>query len=76
VIPPSPLDGIEEPRFAAHREIEPAVAVGDDVEPGRFLGIDDRRDGVDVLLAEQRVSHHRLERSPLQAGVVPQRARV
>ena len=71
-----PLDRIEEPGLAADREVEAAVAVGDDVEPGRLLRVDHRGDRVDVLLAEQRVAHHRLERATLQAGVVPQGARI
>ena len=59
-----PLDRIEEPRLAADREIEAAVAVGDDVEPGGLLRIDDRRDGVEILLAEQGVAERRLDDGP------------
>ena len=61
-----PLDRIEEPRLAADREVEAAVAVGDDVEPGRLLRVDHRGDGVEVLLAEQRVAHRRLERAAVE----------
>ena len=71
--PAQPLDRIEEPRLAADREVEAAVAVGDDVEPGGLLGVDDRGDGVEILLAEQRVAHRRLERAAVEADVVPQR---
>ena len=59
-----PLDRVEEPRLAADREIEAAVAVGDDVEPGGLLGVDDGGDGVEILLAEQRVAHRRLNERP------------
>ena len=55
------LDRIEEPRFAADREIEAAVAVGHDVEPGGFLFSDDARDRIEVLLAEQGVAERGLE---------------
>ena len=54
------LDRIEEPRFAADREIEPAVAVGDDVEARGFLRVDDRGDRVEILFAEQRFAQRRL----------------
>ena len=59
-----PLDRIEEPGLAADREVEAAVAVGHDVEPGGLLRIDDRGDRVEILLAEQRVAQRRLERPP------------
>jgi hypothetical protein len=71
-----PLDRIEKPRLAADREIEAAVAVGHDVEPGGFLRVDDRGDGIEILLAEQRIAEHLLERAALEAGVVPERARI
>ena len=61
------LDRIEEPRFAPDREIEPAVAVGDDVEARRLLRIDDRRDRIEVLLAEHRFAERRFERTAVQA---------
>ena len=64
-----PLDRVEEPRLAADREVEAAVAVGDDVEPGGLLRVDDRRDGVEILLAKQRVAERRLERPPAEARV-------
>ena len=67
-----PLDRVEEPRLAADREVEAAVAVGDDVEPGGLLRIDDRGDRVEVLLAKQRVAERRLERPPAKARVEPQ----
>ena len=70
------LDRIEEPRLAADRQVEAAVAVGHDVEPGSLLRIDDRRDGVEVLLAEQRVAERRLERPPGKARVEPKGARI
>jgi hypothetical protein len=47
-----PFDRIEEPRLAAHRQIEPAVAVGYDVEASRLLSVDDACDGVQILLTE------------------------
>src|SRR2546428_8601744 len=62
-----PLDRVEEPRLAADGEVEPAVAVGDDVEPRGLLGVDHARDRVEVLLAENRLAHRRLERAPVQA---------
>jgi len=71
-----PLDRIEEPRLAADGEVEAAVAIGDDVEPGSLLRIDDRRDRVEILLAKQRVSERRLERPAGKARVEPQRARI
>src|SRR5712671_4592177 len=71
-----PLDRIEEPGFAADREIEAAVAIADDVEPGGFLRVDDRGDRVEILLAEQGIAHRRFERAPIEAGVVPQGARI
>jgi hypothetical protein len=66
-----PLDRIEEPRLAADREIEAAVAVGDDVEPGRLLRVDDRGNRVEILLAKQRVPQSRLERTAVEARVEP-----
>ena len=57
------LDRIEEPGLAADREIEAAVAVGDDIEAGGLLLGDDAGDGVEVLLAEQRIAQRRLERA-------------
>jgi hypothetical protein len=69
--PAEALDRIEEPRLAAHRQVEAAVAVGHDVEPGRFLFGDDAGDRVEVLLAEQRIAQRRPERSPVQAAVEP-----
>ena len=54
------LDRIEKPRLAADREVEAAIAVGHDVEAAGFLRIDDRRDCVEVLLAEQGVAERRL----------------
>jgi hypothetical protein len=57
-----PLDGIEEPGFAAHRQVEAAVAVRHDVEARGLLGIDDGGHGVEILLAEHRVAKGGLER--------------
>src|SRR5262249_59227332 len=68
-----PLDRVEEPGLAADRQVEARVAVGDDVEPGRFLGVDDARDRVQVLLAEDRVAERRLERPSAQALGEPER---
>ncbi len=65
------LDRVEKPRLAADREIEAAVAVGDDVETGRLLRVDDRGDGVEVLLAKQRVAECGLERAAGKAGIEP-----
>ena len=48
-----PLDRIEEPGLAADGQIEAAVAVGHDIEPGGFLFGDDAGDRVEILLAEQ-----------------------
>src|SRR5206468_4837696 len=56
-----PLDRVEEPGLAAHREVEPRVAVGDDVEAGLLLLPDDAAHGVQVLLAEARVAERLLE---------------
>src|SRR5439155_14417076 len=64
-----PLDRVEEPRLAADDEVEAAVAVCDDVEPGGLLCVDDRRDGVEVLLAKERVAQGRLERAAVAAAV-------
>ena len=65
------LDRIEEPGFSTDREIEPAVAVGDDIEARGFLRVDDRGHGVEVLLAEQRFAEGGLERTPAEADVEP-----
>jgi hypothetical protein len=65
------LDRVEEPRFAADREVEAAVAVGHDVEAGGLLRVDDRRDGIEALLAKQRIAHRRLERPPAETRIVP-----
>ena len=43
---------IEEPALAADREVETAVAVGDDVEASGLLRVDNRSYGVEVLLAK------------------------
>src|SRR5271165_100858 len=71
-----PLNRIKEPRLAADDQVEAAVAVGDDVKSGGLLRVDDRRDGVEILLAEQRVAQCSLERPAVEAAVEPQRARV
>src|ERR1700680_198518 len=71
-----PLDRIEEPRLAADREVEAAVAVGDDVEPGSLLRIDDRGDRIEILLAKQRVAECRLERPSGEARIEPQGPRI
>src|SRR5580704_4122672 len=71
-----PLDRVEEPRLAADREVEAAVAVGDNVESRRLLRIDDRRDGVEILLAKQRVAERRFERAAAEVRVVPQGPRI
>ena len=71
-----PLDRIEEPGLAADGEIEAAVAVGHDIEPGGFLLGDDARDRVEVLLAEKRIAERRAERAALEIAVEPQRPRV
>ena len=71
-----PLDRIEEPGLAADGEVEAAVAVGHDVEPGGFLLGDDAGDRVEILFAEQRVAQRGLERPAVQAAVEPQRPRV
>ena len=71
---PEPLDGVEEPGLATHRQVEAAVAVRDDVEPRRFLGIDDGGHRVEILLAEHRVAERGLERPAGQVRVVPERA--
>ena len=71
-----PLDRIEEPGLAADGQIEPAVAVGHDVEPGGLLRVDHAGDRVQVLLAEERVAQRRLERPPAQALVEPERTRI
>ena len=69
-----PLDRVEKPRFAADDEVKAAVAVGNDIETGGLLRIDDRRDRVEILLAEQRVTECGLERTAVEAPVEPQRA--
>src|SRR5262249_56580935 len=71
-----PLDRIEEPGLATDRQVEARVAVGDDVEPGRLLRVDDARDRVQILLAEDRVAERRLERSPAQALGEPEGPRI
>ena len=70
------LDRIEEPGLAADGQIEAAVAVGHDIEPGGFLLGDDAGDRVEILLAEQRIAERGLERSAVQAAVEPERPRV
>ena len=70
-----PLDRVEEPGLAAHREVEPRVAVGDDVEAGLLLLPDDAAHGVQVLLAEARVAERFLEGPPPQHLGEPRRPR-
>ena len=70
------LDRVEEPRLAADGQIEPAVAVGDDIEPRGLLGVDHAGDRVEVLLAEDRLAHGRLERPAVQALREPERPRI
>ena len=70
------FDGIEEPRLAADGEIEAAVAVGHDIEPGGFLLGDDAGDRIEILFAEQRIAQRRLERPAVEAAVEPERPRV
>ena len=51
---------VARPALAAHVLVEPAVAVGDDVEAGHFLFAQIDRQRIDVLLAEP-ADHHRVE---------------
>src|SRR5262249_25023044 len=69
------LDGVEEPRLAAHREIEARGAVRDDIEPRRLLLLHDAGDGVQVLLAEARVAEGILEGAAPQHFGEPRRPR-
>ena len=55
---------IARPALAADVLIEPAIAVGHDVEPGHFLLAQIDRQRVDILLAEPR-DHHRIEERPV-----------
>ena len=48
---------IARPALAAHILIEPAIAVGDDVEAGDFLFAQIDRQRVDVLLPEPADDH-------------------
>jgi len=66
-----PLDRVGEPGLAAHGEVEAGVAAGDDVEPGSDLVADAAGDGVQVLLAEDRVARDRPEAPASQAGDEP-----
>ncbi len=70
------FDRVEEPGFAAYGEVKAAVAVGHDVQARCLLRVDDGGNGVEVLLAEQRLAQRRFERPPAQAHVEPQRARI
>jgi hypothetical protein len=74
--PTEAFDWIKEPGLAAYREIEAAVAVRHDVEPGCFLFGDDAGDGVKVLLAEQGIPERGFELSSGKAAVKPKRPRV
>src|SRR5215831_10383891 len=67
-----PLDRIEEPRLAAHGEVEATIAVGHDVETRCLLGIDDAGDGVHVLLAKQRITQRRFEGAAAQVFGEPE----
>src|SRR5262249_51432855 len=67
-----PLDWIEEPRLAAHGEVEATIAVGDDVETRCLLGIDDAGDRVHVLLAKQRITQGRFEGAATEAFGEPE----
>jgi hypothetical protein len=51
--PQPPAERIEEPRAAAHREVEAGVAVADDVQAGALLLAHQTRRRVEVLLAER-----------------------
>jgi hypothetical protein len=57
------------PALAADVRVEPAVAVGHDVEPGHFLLLQIHRQGVHVLLAEPRQHHRVQERARAQVSV-------
>src|SRR6516165_8935141 len=74
--PTEAFDWIKEPGLAPHREIEAAVAVRHDVEPGCFLFGDDAGHRVKILLAEQGIPERGFERSSGQAAVKPKRPRV
>ncbi len=70
------FDGIEEPRLAAHGEVETAVAVRDDIEPRGFLFGDDAGDRVEILFAEQGIAERGLEGTAGEAAVKPERPRI
>ena len=66
---------IARPALAADVLVEPAVAVGDDVQPRHFLFPQIHRQRVDILLAEPR-DHHRVEERPVpQVFRIPARPR-
>ena len=70
------LDHVEEPRLAAHGEIEARVAVGDDVEPRHLLLSNQTRHRVQVLFAEARVPEGVLEAAAAQLLGEPVGARI
>jgi hypothetical protein len=61
-----PLEWVEDPGLAPDGEVEAGIAIGQDVEPGHRLLREDAGDGVEVLLAEERVAHGDLERAGLR----------
>src|SRR5262249_58145560 len=71
-----PLERIEEPRAAAHGEIEARVAVADDVETGALLLAYQTRRRVEVLLAERRVAQRILEAAAAQSFGEPGGTRI
>src|SRR5262245_19459584 len=71
-----PLDGIKKPGFAADGQVEATVAVGNNIEPGRFLLGDDAGHGVEILLAKKRIPQGGLEGPAGETAVEPERTRV
>jgi hypothetical protein len=63
--PAQPGEWVEDPGLAPDREVEAGIAIGQDVEPGHGLLREDAGDGVEVLLAEERVPHGDLEGAAL-----------
>src|SRR5207342_1578640 len=69
------LRRVREPRPAREVVVQVVVAVGEDVEPGELLVVEDGADGVDELLAVRHVGHTRRERALVEVAREPGGAR-
>jgi hypothetical protein len=70
-----PLQWVVMPRTPSHVVITVQITVGEDIQAGAFFVAYHSGNSVEVLLAEARIQHAGVERTPPHAFVEPFRTR-